>query len=47
MKYEQVLKEIRSEIKKTLYGYILAKSYTYTPGEKQAEEYVEYYVGNH
>ena len=43
MKYEQVLKEIRSEIKKTLYGYILAKSYTYTPGEKQAEEYLRNY----
>ena len=40
MKYEQVLEGIGRDIKKTLYQYILARSYTYTPGEKQAEAFL-------
>ena len=42
---EDLLNDINKDIKELLYGYIKAESVTYTPGEKQAEEYLMTYLG--
>ncbi len=45
MKNETVLTGIENDIRKLLYGYISAESVTYSPKEKEAEEFLLNYFG--